>query len=48
MFYTYVKSKLDVFCFEKPDESLELLKAHEVSQEKKSDLDLKMLQRRLS
>lgn len=48
MFYTYVKSKLDTFCYERSDENLELLKAHEISQEKKSDLDLETLQKRLS
>lgn len=48
MFYTYVKSKLDTFCYERSDENLELLKGHEISQEKKSDLDLETLQKRLS
>lgn len=48
MLYTYIKSKLDMFCFEKTDGNLELLEAHEISQEKKSDLDLETLQKRLS
>lgn len=48
MSYIYVKSELDMFCYERSDENLELLKAHENSQEEKSDLDLETLQKRLS
>lgn len=48
MFYTYVKSKLVTFCYEICEDNLELLKTHEISQKKKSDLDLETLQKRLS
>lgn len=48
MFYAYVKSKLVTFCYEISEDNLELLKAHEISKEKKSDLDWEVLQKGLN